>query len=201
MALNRRLLQGMNLNEEQIETIIAEHTATTSGLKDKLDELNREIDALKEKEGSAEKLQKELDKLKDEAKKDDWKGKYEKEHQDFEDYKKDVAGKETTAKIKAAYRKLLTDSKVGEKHLDAVLKVTDFSGMKLTDDGTLDNADELKKAIEKEWSGFITTTSKRSSENPENPPAGGEGGRTTGEAGKIARQYYEERYGKIKEGE
>ena len=57
MALTRKLLKGMGLTEEQVDTIIEAHTETTDGLK-------KDIEKYK---GDAEKLpgvQKELNDLK-----------------------------------------------------------------------------------------------------------------------------------------
>ena len=191
MALTRKMLAGMGLSEEQIESIITEHTAVTTSLKDKADELQTKLDGLGD-------VQKKLDELEKSIEKDDWKGRYEKEHKDFEAFKKDTEGKETTAKLKSAYKKLLTEAKVGDKQIDSILKVTDFSAMKLTEDGNLENAEELKKNIATDWAGFIQTTETKPHDNPENPPAGN-GNSTVSNAGKLARQYYEEKYGKIKE--
>lgn len=191
MALTRKLLQGMGLTEEQIETIITEHTTVTTVLKDKIDTLQKDSDALAT-------TKKELEDLKKDISDNDWKGKYEKEHTDFDTYKKDVESKEAVGKIKSAYKKLLNECKVGDKHIDAVLKVTDFSNMKVGEDGNLENADKLKEAIATEWSGFITTTKKEPSGNPETPP-GGDGSGNVSRAGQLAKQYYEEKYGKAKE--
>lgn len=191
MALTRKLLQGMGLTEEQIESIITEHTTVTTGLKDKIDALQKDSDELVTTKKALEDLQKDVND-------NDWKGKYEKEHGDFETYKKDVASKETAGKVKEAYRKLLAECKVSDKCIDSVIRATDFKDMKLTEDGKLDNADKLKEDINSNWSGFITTTEKKPSGNPATPP-GDDGSGVPSKAGQIARKYYEEKYGKIKE--
>ena len=102
---------------------------------------------------------------------DDWKSKYEKEHSDFEEYKKDVATKEATAKVRSAYRKLLVESGVGEKHIDAVLRVTDFKDMKLDKEGKLEGSDKLTESIKSEWSGFITNKGTKGADVAD-PPGG-----------------------------
>ena len=130
----------------------------------------------------------------------DWKGKYDKEHADFETYKKDVASRETTAKIRSEYKKLLADCKVGEKHVDSILRVTDFSKMKLAEDGKLDGAEDLKKTISSDWSGFITSTGEKPSETPETPPDNnGAESKKTGRAAELAAKYHDNLYGKAKE--
>lgn len=148
MALSRALLKGMNLTDEQVQAIIDAHRETVDGLKD-------EVAKYKEDAEKLPAVQKELDDLKKNG--GDWQKKYEDEHNAFDAYKKAVEEKETTANLKAAYKKLLTDQQVGEKHIDSILRVTDFSTMKLKKDGTLEDADKLTEKIKSEWSGFITT--------------------------------------------
>lgn len=186
MALKREFLKGLNLTDDQIVAIIEAHTDTVDAIKKERDRYKAEAEQLPI-------VQKELDDLKEA----DWKGKYEKEHTSFDDYKKDISKKEQTAKIKAAYRKLLTDAKVGESHHDSILKVTDFSTMKLNEDGTLSDANKLSDAIKKDWSGFITTT-KVETPNPETPPQGNPGG-ASGRAAQLANKYHNGLFGKSKE--
>lgn len=188
MALSRALLKGMNLTDEQVQAIIDAHRETVDGLKD---------EAAKYKE-DAEKLpavQKELDDLKKDG--GDWQKKYDDEHKAFDDYKKAVEEKETTASLKSAYKKLLTDQKVGEKHIDSILRVTDFSTMKLKKDGTLEDADKLTEGIKTEWSGFITTTDEKGAP-VETPPSGaGKDSKRTGRGAEIAKSYHEGLYGTV----
>ena len=71
--------------------------------------------------------------------------------------------------MKNAYRKLLLDNSVGEKHIDSILRVTDFSKMKLDKDGKLVDEDKMSESIKSEWSGFVTSTEVKNA-NVENPP-------------------------------
>ena len=198
MALTRKLLQGMGLTEEQVETIISEHTTVTGSMKDQIESLKNDLHDAQEKSSNADKIKRELDQLKEDIKKDDWQNKYTKEHDDFEAYKKDVASKETEAKKKSAYRKLLSDSNIGDKQIDLILKVTDLKDLKLKDDGTLEDADNIKQKIGEEWSGFVTKKETKPSGNPSTPPDGNGGGANSSRAKEIAKQYYEDRYGAIK---
>ena len=163
MALTRKMLSGMGLTAEQVDAIIEEHTSITQGLIADRDKYKADAEKLPD-------LQKQLD---DQQKGDNnWKEKYEKEHSDFEAFKKDVDGKEAAAKVRTAYQKLLEDAGVATKHIEAVLKVTDFSGMKLDKDGKLENSDKLTESIKSEWAGFISTTSTQGGK-VSNPPAVG----------------------------
>lgn len=194
MALTRAMLKGMGLTEEQVSAIIEEHTNVTSALKDQIKEYRADAEKLPD-------IQKELDDLKKDTSASDWEKKYNDEHSAFEKYKTDIADKEKSEKVKSAYRNLLSECKVGEKHLDSILRVTDFSKMKLGEDGSLDGAEELKKQIGSDWSGFITSTGTKPSGNPETPPndGGNPDSKKTGRAAEIAARYHDNLYGKAKE--
>lgn len=196
MALTRSMLKGMGLTEEQVDTIISEHTTATEALKDQRDSIKEERDKFKKEADKVSNLEKEISDLKqDHVSADDWKAKFEDEHKQFEDYKADIAGKETAAKLKAAYKSLLAECKVGDKHIDSILKVTDFKDLKLDDDGKFENVDALKEQISKDWSGFISSTGTKGAD-VENPPAGGKGGSGSSRAAELAAKYRENLYGK-----
>ena len=166
-----REILGEAYTDDIASKLISLHRTVVDPLKDSLDEAKR--DATKYKT-DAEKLpgvQKELD----EFKKEDWKGKYEKEKSDHDAYKTKVAQDAEAAKVKAAYKKLLTEEKISEKTLESILNATDYSGMKLKEDGTLDKIEDLKKDIDSKWGGFKVAERKRG-ENVNNPPAGGGNG-------------------------
>ena len=176
MALTRAMLKGMQLTEEQVSAIIEEHSNTVQGLKDEIKKYKADAEKLPE-------VQKELDKLK-EGDGNDWEKKYNNEHTAFEDYKKQVADREAIAKVRGAYRKLLIENGVGEKHVDAVLRVTDFSSVKIDKEGKLENADKLAESIKSEWAGFITTTGTKGAP-VDNPPGGSKATMTKDEIMKI----------------
>ena len=78
----------------------------------------------------------------------------------FEDYKADVAARETGAAKEAAYRVLLTEAGIDPKRIDTVIRAekSGFGELKLGDDGKFENAGELSKTIKANWADFITTT-------------------------------------------
>ena len=107
MALTRKLLKGMGLTDEQVDTIIEAHTDTVDGLK---------ADVSKYK-SDAEKLpgvQKQLDDLKA-AGDGGYKEKYEKEHSDFEAYKSGVTAKESKAAKEKAVRAYFESKKITDR--------------------------------------------------------------------------------------
>lgn len=162
MAFSRSFLKSTGLTDEQITAVIEEHTAVTDALK-------AERDKFKGEASKAADLQKQLEELQSG---EDYKQRYEDEHKAFEDYKKKAAQDAEVAKVKAAYRKLLAEEGISEKRLDSILKVTDLSKMKIDKDGNLENADELKKAINEEWSEFKTTVTEKGAQVDKPPQTG-----------------------------
>lgn len=151
MALTRKMLKAMGIEEEKIEQIIEAHAETVDGLKS---------DVQKYRE-AAEKLpgvEKELETLKTSG--GDWKDKYEKEHTAFESYKADVSAKEAGAAKEAAYRALLAEAGVDPKRIDTVVRAekTGFVDLKIGEDGKFEKADELTKTIKANWADFLQTT-------------------------------------------
>lgn len=193
MALTRKFLSALGIDADKIDEIITAHSETVTALKEERDKYKVDAEKLPG-------VQQELDALKKDASgTDDWEKKYNEEHKAFEQYKTEVVNKEQMAKVKSAYSKLLTECKVGEKHIDAILRVTDFSNMKLTKDGVLENVDALKENIGTTWSGFISSVGTTGAD-VDNPPAndGSNGGKSK-RAAELAAKYRENLYGKVKE--
>lgn len=191
MAFTRNFLKALGLTDEQVGTIIEEHTSVTDALKKQRDDNKAEAEKYKADAEKLPSVQKELDALKDG---EDFKGKYEKEHQDFEDYKATIAKNEETARKKAAYRQLLIDQQINEKRLDAVIRTTDFDKITLDKDGKLEHAADLKKAIDSEWGDFKVTVHERRP-TIATPPSGGSGDGHPSRARELAQKFHAERYG------
>lgn len=162
MSLTRKMLKGMGLTEEQVDSIIEEHTAVTDALKEKANQYEADAKKLAD-------VQKELNELK--AGGDDWEEKYNAEHKAFEDYKKDIEGKAELTKVKDAYRALLKAQNVSEKRIDTIIKLTDFSELKLTKEGKIANEDKVVDKIKEDWSDLISKESEHG-QKVETPPSG-----------------------------
>ena len=166
MALTRKLLRSMGIEDDKIDQIIEAHTETVNALKDERDEFKDAAEKLP-------KVQAELDELK--ARPDDgFKEKYEKEHADFEAYKAETAKDASEREKKSLYRKLLQDAGVDPKRIDAVMRVADLSEVSV-EDGAIVDADKVTEAVKSEWSDFIQTTGSKPA-GVDTPPAGGNGG-------------------------
>lgn len=164
MGFTRSFLKASGLTDEQVSAVMEEHVSVVDALK-------KERDGFKAEADKAAELQKELDGIKGG---EDFRQKYEDEHKAFEDFKKKTADDAEAARVRAAYRSLLVDEKIGAKRIEAIMRVTDFSKMKLEKDGTLAGEAELRKGIGDEWGEFRTTVTERGAK-VETPPSTGAG--------------------------
>lgn len=161
MAVTRKFLEAMGLEDSKISAIIEEHDKTVTGLKELRDKYKADADKLVE-------VQKKLDEAT--AKNgDDWKAKYEALSKAFNDYKTETANRERSEKVKAAYTQLLKEANVDSKRIDAILKITDLSDKQLDENGKFADSENMLKAIRDEWGAFIQTTGKKGTD-VETPP-------------------------------
>lgn len=169
MALTRKLLKGMGLTDEQIDSVIDAHTETVEGLKG-------QIESLKSDAEKASGLQKELDALKNGK---DWKAEADKIKKDFDAFKAEVTGKETLAAKQSAFRKLLDAENIPAKFHDRIVKLTDFDAIEMDGDKIKD-AEKQKAAIKSDWGEYVATTQTRGADVA-NPPATGKATRSKAE--------------------
>ena len=163
MALTRKLLKGMGLTDEQVDTIIEAHTDTVDGLKDDVSKYKSDAEKLAG-------VEKELNDLK--AMGDGgYKEKYEKEHKDFEDYKADVTAKESKAAKEKAVRAYFESKNITGANLDLAMRgcgeemaALEMDGEKIKDTKLLD------ALVDGTYKGLVSTTQTKGA-NPANPPA------------------------------
>lgn len=184
MAFSRSYLKSCGLTDEQVSSVMEEHTSIVDALKKERDAYKTDADKLTE-------VQRELETLKGG---EDFKAKYEKEHQDFETYKADIAKKAQLEKVQAAYRKLLLDEKISEKRLDGIIRLTDFDKIKLDKDGNLEDVATLKDNIGKEWGEFRVST-KEKDHKPDTPPDKDNGDAGTTGIRQMTAKWHAAKYG------
>ena len=165
MALTRKFLEALGIEQAKIDEIISAHTEVTNALK-------ADRDSYKEKAEKYDETKTELDKAKselDKVNKDEYKTKYESLESEFNKYKTDIAEKEVKVKKEEAYKKMLKEIGVNEKSIDAIVKVKDLSSLKLDDKGNIVDVDTLKESEKKDWEGFIIK-SEEEGQHPNTPP-------------------------------
>lgn len=171
MALTRKFLRALGIEDDKIDQIIDAHTETVDGLKEALEKAQADADKLPDIQKQLETAQADLDA----AKKDSYKVKYEALKEDFEGYKEEQAKKETRAAKETAYRAFLREAGISEKRLDTVIRCSDVDGIELTEKGAIKGADRLRESVMAEWSDFIVETHIEGANTP-NPPANTGGG-------------------------
>lgn len=209
MALTRKFLAALGIENDKIDEIISAHTDTVNGLKDEIEKHRSSADRLAD-------AQRELGEQKDEVARlkklvsDNEKSPYKKSFEEldtkykdlekqFSDYKADIEAKDVLAKKTDAYKKLLVSSGVSDKRIDAVMRVSDIGAIEFNEDGTVKDAEKLTENIKSEWSDFIVSTHEQGAKTP-NPPEGNDGGGNKPSlAAKLAQQYHANLYGSSKE--
>lgn len=171
MALTRKMLKAMGIEEDKIEQIIEAHGETVSALKDERDGYKADAEKLDE-------VQRELDRVKKAAKDggEDTvpKSDYEKLQNDFDTFKSNVDAEKTRTAKQTAYRELLRAVGVSDKRIDSILRVTDMESVELDKDGKIKDADKLTEAVKSEWADFIELDTTKGA-NVAKPPASGGG--------------------------
>lgn len=137
MALTRKLLKGMGLTDEQVDTIIEAHTDTVDGLKADVSKYKADAEKLPS-------VQKQLDDLKA-AGDGGYKEKYEKEHSAFEAFKTDITAKESKAAKEKAVRAYFESKNITGANLDLAMRgcgeemaALELDGEKIKDTKALD---------------------------------------------------------------
>lgn len=190
MALTRKMLEGMNLEEKQIDSIIEAHMDTVNGIKadrDKFKELAAEVPDLK----------KQIEDSKAASASDgEWKDKYDKLNSEFDAYKTQIADEKADAEKAKAYQAMLINVGIDPRRVDKIMKLSDLSDVVL-EDGKIKDIDKLEQAAKDEWSDFIVKKTTVGSE-PANPPDtthGNEGADPS--IRKMLQERHDRLYGKV----
>ena len=165
MALTRKMLKGMGLTEDQIDTIIEAHTDTVNALKDERDKYKEDAEKL-------DGVQKELLDLKNKGD-DGFEKKYNDLKKEYDDYKAEQDAKATKAAVESAYKAMLKEAGISEKRIASVLRVTDLSEVKLDKDGKLKDKDKLVDDVKAEWADFIETSGTKGADTATPPKNNG----------------------------
>lgn len=162
MALTREFIRKLakesdvELPKEFIDGIIAEHTSARDAFADEM--VKAEI--AKKPEG-----------VTDVKESDDYKAL----QKSFDDYKAEIAGKETKAAKEKAFRSILKDACLSDRGIEKAVKYANFDDFELDGDGSLKNAKSYIKAAQEEWAEYVVSQ-KVTGANTANPPSnvGGE---------------------------
>lgn len=177
MALSRKMLKAMGIEEEKIDQIIEAHTETVDSLKE-------QVSASKANAGKAGELQKQLEQAQKDlsaARQDGWKDKHDKVKKEFDEYKNGIAAKEAQAAKEKAVRAYYESKNITGKNLDIAMLGSSqvISGVELDDNGKLGSTEALDSLIARTFSGLVGRAETLGA-NTAHPPANN-GGKLTKE--------------------
>lgn len=194
MALSRKWLATLGVDEDVIDKIVIAHGETVSGLKDEIAELEKY-------KADAEKLKavnKELSDLKAKVAEDSSKNEdYAKLKKEFEDYKQGIENAKVKDAKEAAYKEILKDAGIPEKHFAKILKYSDVDSVELDAEGKITKAKEIMDAIKEEWADHIEKSAKKGAETAKPPKS--TGGSTMSKEDIMKIKDTKERQEKLKE--
>lgn len=169
MALTRKMLKAMGIEDEKIDQIIEAHTETVEGLKDQVSTYKADAEKLPG-------VQKELDDLKKAGADGGYKAKYDKEHKDFQDYKAGIAAKESAAAKEKAARAYFAGKGIPAESMALVIRgaKAEIDGLELDGDKIKDAA-ALDSLLSGDYKGLIgrTATSGTNTQTPPDTTGGG----------------------------
>ena len=175
MALTRKLLKSLGLDDEKIESIIEAHGETVEGLKQKLEKAEAEAAKV---EGLTTQLNDANDKL---AKSGD----AAKVQAAFDAFKETIAKEKATASKRSAADALLKEAGYVRESVRAlILKTIDLDKWEADDKGGIKDADAFKNSVKAEYADLASAT-QTDGTPPATPPAGGKMKMTKEEIGKI----------------
>ncbi|NBJ89854.1 phage scaffolding protein [Acutalibacter sp. 1XD8-36] len=175
MALSRKMLKAMGVEDEKIDQIIEAHTETVDSLKE-------QVSAYKADAGKAGELQKQLEQAHTDlaaAQQDGWKDKHDKVKKEFDEYKSGVAAKEAQMAKEQAVRAYFESKNITGSALDIAMRGSseEISGAELDDKGKLKSTETLDALISGTFSGLVGKTETHGA-NTAHPPANN-GGKLT----------------------
>ncbi len=173
MALTRKFLKALGLEDNQIEGIIGEHLETVNGLKGERDDLQEQLEAAKQAPKTPKGSQGEQ--KPNEPGDDPYKAQLAAKEKELAEYKAQVEAEKAEEQKRGLYRQLLEKAGIDTKRIGSVLKVSDLAEVTVKD-GEIEGADELVKGIQEDWKDFIPVKHTEGA-NVATPPQG-DGGAT-----------------------
>lgn len=171
MALGRKFLKALGLEDTVVDTIIEAHSESIEALKKQRDEAAAKADSADELAKQLKEANARLEKAGDAAR----------VQADFDAYKQQVEGEKTTQSRRAVMGEVLRD-KVGvqrESARNLILSAMKLDSYEWDENGRLKDEQTVADALKQEYAEWISTT-ETTGAPPVNPPKGG-GGRMTRE--------------------
>lgn len=168
MALTRKLLNSLKLEESVIESIIEAHSETVDALKKQRDDALASANAVEDLTRERDELKNQLEDLKGKG------GDAAKVQADFDAYKAEVEAEKKAAKTETDVLELLKAAGIQRESFQRMAsKAFDRNKIQRGEDGAISNRDELLSAIKAEFADCIAADPIPEGAPPVTPPSGG----------------------------
>lgn len=171
MALTRKMLKAMELDEDKISQIIDAYQSTIHEIANERDELKAEVDKYKAEAERLASIEKELVEAQAEIKNaEEISKKLQTLQDEYDQYKANVNANAVKSAKEKAYTALLKEAGVSEKRFESIIKISDLSKIELDENGKIKDSKNVIENIKTEWADFIVTTGQKGA-NTSTPPA------------------------------
>ena len=190
MSITRKMLKGMGLSEEQQDTILEAHG-------EQADRLRAELKQAQEEAGRAGQLEQRVNELESQleaADQDGWKDKHDALQQQFDQYKAEIAAKESQAAKEKAARDWYQGQGVTGKALEIAMRGSggEVAALELDEAGKIKDSSAL---VQGDFAGLVSREETRGADTAR-PPAGQSGGEQPSSRGaELYAAYHGSRYG------
>lgn len=174
MALTRKFLKALGIEEDKIEEIITAHGETVAALKDEIDKAEQSAKDSATVAQERDKLQKRVEALEKTS------GDAAKVQAEYDAYRQQVETDKANAGKKALIKKALEDAHANPAAIDLMLNTVKLDDVEL-DGEALKDAEAVLKPIREAHAGLFGTVQNQGTP-PLNPPAGD---------GKMTRESFE----------
>ena len=186
MALTRKFLAAMGIETDKVDEIISAHVETVEGLKAERDSFKDKAEKYDAEKKKADDLGVKVKDLEKQVEgKDPFEEKYNALKDEYDKYKSSIENEKTAANKTKAYKEMLKEVGISDKRLDAVMKVTDLSSIKLAEDGSIEGVEDLKTKVADEWADFIEKSATKGAEVKKPPVNNGGASKTKEDIMKI----------------
>lgn len=199
MALTRKFLSALGIEADKIDEIIGAHTETIEAIKRERDSLKEKSDQFDQLKIDHDTLKKKVADLEDENKKLTGSNQnYETLKKEYEDYKLEIQNKDAHAKKVAAYKDILKDAGIPERHWDKIVKYSSVDEIEFDDKGKVKTSKDILENVKKEWADHIETTHQNGGSTETPPNNNGGQNNTSSHAAERVAQYHANLYGAVK---
>lgn len=195
MSITRKMLKGMGLSEEQQDTILEAHGEQVEGLQAQVQQARQAAERAEQLEQQLQAAQAELEA----AKQDGWKDRHDALQRQFDQYKAEVAAKESQAQKLEAARRYYQGKHITGKALEIAIRGSgaEIGALEL-EDGKIKDASALDALVQGDFAGLVSQTQVRGAEVENPPPAPSEGRQANSQAARIAADYIRDHYGETR---